>query len=215
MPGLHHDGGLVSVFVLSIGVLGVAGLQVTAKRSNFEATQRVTAVALAQGIIERMRANSDQLGTYTNAGAGRTMNGTSMSAVDCTTDCGPVTLAQCDLYELEQAADGVAEQAGGNNVGGLALPTTCITGPDGGPGTYSVAIANNYTSTPTLSEMENAVSARVYLLARSIEADPFFTNVTQYVLGDATIAAANDGFYRRVYSTTISLRNTAARSLMQ
>ncbi len=76
-------------------------------------------------------------------------------------------------------------------------------------------IANFYTSTPTLSEMENAVSARVYLLARSIDADPHFTNDTQYLLGDSVILAANDGFYRRVYSTTISLRNTVARSLMQ
>jgi len=132
---------LVSVFVLSIGILGVAGLQVTAKRSNFEATQRVTAAALAQDIIERMRSNSEVLGTYTNAGAGRTINGTSMPWVDCSTDCAPITLAQYDLYELEQAANGVAEQAGGNNIGGLTLPTTCITGPDGGPGSYSVAIA--------------------------------------------------------------------------
>jgi type IV pilus assembly protein PilW len=76
-------------------------------------------------------------------------------------------------------------------------------------------VANIYTSRPTLSEMENAVAARVYLLARSIDADPHFTNGTQYRLGDSIVAAANDGFYRRVYSTTISLRNTAARSLMQ
>jgi hypothetical protein len=63
--------------------------------------------------------------------------------------------------------------------------------------------------------MESAVSARVYLLARSIDADPHFTNDTEYVLGDANIPVANDGYYRRVYSTTISLRNTIARSLMQ
>ncbi len=132
---------LVSVFVLSIGVLGVAGLQVTAKRSNFEATQRATAAGLAQDIVERMRSNPEELGTYTNAGVGRTIDGTSMPMVDCSTDCGPVTLAQYDLYELEQAANGVAEQAAGNNVGGLTLSTTCITGPDGGPGIYNIAIA--------------------------------------------------------------------------
>ena len=132
---------LVSVFVLSVGVLGVAGLQITAKRSNFEATQRTTAAALAQDIIERMRSNPAQLAIYTNAGAGRTIVGSSMPVVDCTTDCGPATLAQYDLYELEQAANGVTEQAAGGNVGGLTLPTTCINGPDGGPGIYSVAIA--------------------------------------------------------------------------
>lgn len=133
---------LVSVFVLSIGVLGVAGLQVTAKRSNFEATQRVTAAALAQDIVERMRSNSDELATYTNAGAGRTIDGATMTLVDCSTDCVPSSLAQYDLYEFEQAANGIAEQqAGGNRVGGLTLPTTCISGPNGGPGVYSVVIA--------------------------------------------------------------------------
>jgi hypothetical protein len=64
-----------------------------------------------------------------------------MAAVSCTTDCAPATLAQYDLYELEQAANGVTEQVAGSNVGGLALPTTCITGPDGGPGVYRVAVA--------------------------------------------------------------------------
>ena len=88
---------LVSVFVLSIGVVGVAGLQVTAKRSNFEATQRVTAVALAQDIIERMRSNLEELGTYTSAGVGRTIDGTSMPVVDCSTEGGPGTLALDDL----------------------------------------------------------------------------------------------------------------------
>ena len=132
---------LVSVFVLSVGVLGVGGLQVTAKRSNFEATQRATAAALAQDIVERMRSNAGELAIYTNFGAGRTIDGSSMSVVDCSADCVPATLAQYDLYELEQAANGVAEQAGGNNVGGLTLPTTCIDGPDGGPGIYTVAIA--------------------------------------------------------------------------
>lgn len=77
------------------------------------------------------------------------------------------------------------------------------------------AVANLYTSLPSPSEMESVVSARVYLLARSVEADPHFKNDTEYMLGDAAVPAANDGFYRRVYSTTISLRNSMARSLMQ
>jgi type IV pilus assembly protein PilV len=132
---------LVSIFVLSVGILGVAGLQITAKRSNFEATQRATASALAQDIVERMRSNAQQLGSYTNAGVGRTITGTSMAATTCAANCAPAVLAQYDLYELEQAANGITEQVAGNNVGGLTLPTTCITGPDGGPGIYSVAIA--------------------------------------------------------------------------
>src|SRR5947207_2731132 len=55
---------LVALIVLSIGLLGVAGLQFMSKRSNFEAVQRTTASLLAQDIIERMRANYGALTTY-------------------------------------------------------------------------------------------------------------------------------------------------------
>lgn len=132
---------MVAVFALSIGVLGVAGLQMTAKRANFEALQRATAAALANDIIERMRANTAQLATYTNSGAGRTLTGSTIAAINCSADCTQVQLAQYDLYEWEQAVNGVTSQIGGNNTGGLSLPTACITGPDGGSGIYTVAIA--------------------------------------------------------------------------
>lgn len=132
---------LIAVFVLSVGLVGIAGLQVTSKQSNFEAVQRATAVSLAQDIIERMRANPDQLSVYTNAGAGRALTGTTMTAVDCSGGCTPTQLAQYDLYEWEQTLNGITAQNGASNRGGLTLPTACITGPDGGSGTYTVAIA--------------------------------------------------------------------------
>jgi len=132
---------MVAAFVLSVGVLGVAALQMTAKRANHEAVQRATAVALAQDIIERMRANSAVLSSYSNLGAGRTLTGTTMAATTCTAGCTQAQLAQYDLYEWERAISGVTTQKGGNNTGGLSLPTACITGPNGGSGTYSIAIA--------------------------------------------------------------------------
>ena len=132
---------LVAVFVLSIGVLGVGGLQMTAKRANFEAVQRTTAAALVNDILERMRANTTQLATYTNSGAGRTLTGSTMAAIACSADCTQVQVSQYDLYEWERAIDGVTSQIGGNNTGGLSLPTACVTGPNGGSGTYTVAIA--------------------------------------------------------------------------
>jgi type IV pilus assembly protein PilW len=124
-----------------------------------------------------------------------------------------------DYYE--SAADGIPALCR-LVISGIELTTTeCIA--EGvedfhvqfGIDTDQDAIANFYTSTPSAGDLENTVSARLYLLARSIDADPHFTNDTQYVLGDATVAAANDGFYRRVYSTTVALRNSASRSLMQ
>jgi len=49
---------LVSLVVLSIGLLGVAGLQLTSLRSNQGAALRSQATFLAYDIIDRMRANS-------------------------------------------------------------------------------------------------------------------------------------------------------------
>jgi len=76
-------------------------------------------------------------------------------------------------------------------------------------------VANQYTAVPTLAQMETTVSARLYLLMRSTEADPIYTNGNTYNLGDVAIAAFNDQFYRVVYSTTIALRNSVARNLMR
>jgi type IV pilus assembly protein PilV len=48
---------LVAVLVLSIGLLGVAALQLSSLRSNATATQRTQATFLAHDITDRMRAN--------------------------------------------------------------------------------------------------------------------------------------------------------------
>ncbi len=68
-------------------------------------------------------------------------------------------------------------------------------------------VADYYTDAPSALELTNAVSARIYVLARSISAVPNYTNDKTYRLGSKIVAAANDGFYRRVFSTTVVLRN--------
>jgi type IV pilus assembly protein PilW len=75
-------------------------------------------------------------------------------------------------------------------------------------------VANRYTSTPTLAEMESVVSARIHVLARTSEVAPFYTDTKVYNLGDATIAAANDGYLRAVFSTTVSIRNSLNRNIL-
>ena len=42
----------VSLLILSIGAIGMAGLQISAKRAGFEAVQRTQATALAVEIME-------------------------------------------------------------------------------------------------------------------------------------------------------------------
>lgn len=50
---------LIAVVVLSIGLLGLAGLQVTSVQSNHSAYQRSQASLLASDLADRMRANRD------------------------------------------------------------------------------------------------------------------------------------------------------------
>lgn len=134
---------LIALFVFAIGILTVAGLQIVSKRTNFEAVQRTTATYLAYDIIERMRANPDQLDVYVDdaLGALRPAPG-----VDCRTDtCTSTELADFDVWQWQQAIAGVAEQAtiGGvaTSTGGLVNPTGCIEGiAAGGQGLYTVTI---------------------------------------------------------------------------
>lgn len=57
---------LIAVFVLSVGLLGLAGLQAQSLQFNYSAYQRSQSNFLAYDIIDRMRANRDEalLGTY-------------------------------------------------------------------------------------------------------------------------------------------------------
>ena len=68
-------------------------------------------------------------------------------------------------------------------------------------------IADYYTGAPTAAEVSDAVAARIYVLARSINEVPNYANDQTYRLGAKVVAPANDGFYRRVFSTTVLLRN--------
>jgi len=68
-------------------------------------------------------------------------------------------------------------------------------------------IANVYKPAPSSTEMANAVVARIYLLVRSRDSQSGYTNTKTYQLGQRTVTAANDGFLRRVFSTTVGIRN--------
>jgi len=63
---------LVAVVVLSIGLLGLAGLQASGLAQNNTAYQRTQATLLAYDMLDRMRANYDgvRLGYYNSVAAG-------------------------------------------------------------------------------------------------------------------------------------------------
>jgi type IV pilus assembly protein PilV len=74
---------LVALVVLSIGLLGVAGLQLTGLRASSSAGSRTQASYLADDILDRMRANrSDALAGKYDVTLGVARSGTAMSDVD-------------------------------------------------------------------------------------------------------------------------------------
>ncbi len=76
-----------------------------------------------------------------------------------------------------------------------------------GVDTDADGVANQYKSSPSASELATAVSARIYVLARGINTVAGYTNSKTYSLGEKTVAAKNDGYMRRVFSTTVQMRN--------
>lgn len=70
------------------------------------------------------------------------------------------------------------------------------------------------TVDPTI--MSKVINAKFYVLARSLDQDPLYTNDKTYNLGSVTIdlSGAPDNYYRRVYEGTISLRNVSGYSLL-
>jgi len=136
---------LVYTLIVSVSVLGMAGMQISAKRAGHEAVQRTTATSLAIDLIERMRANPEALSSYvttTIGGGSITAEPTPDCSYDAGNNCTPVERAEHDLWEWEQAIDGATETrlVDGDTiaVGGLLDATACVA-VNGGSTTISVA----------------------------------------------------------------------------
>lgn len=131
---------LVALFVISIGLLGIAAMEIYSKESGNEAIQRSSAVFIAQEMMEKMRANPTVLASYVGVTVGNASVAT--PATDCKAGaCTSSQLVTFDIWEWERMLDGVTETSGSNNTGGLVAPQGCITGPAGTAGVYTVSIA--------------------------------------------------------------------------
>lgn len=79
--------------------------------------------------------------------------------------------------------------------------------PDGHP--------NYFVSAPSATEAAGVVAAKIYLLVRSKNFDVTYTDDKQYTLGDVTLPPTgtfNDNFRRKVFSTTVKIRNQVIRN---
>ncbi|WP_293373094.1 type IV pilus modification protein PilV [Nevskia sp.] len=141
---------MITVFVVAVGLLSVAGLQALSKKSNFDAIQRTQAAVLAQDLIERMRANPGRGADYLTDATEGISSATLPAQPDiaCTTSgstgsprCTPAQVVDFDRYEWSRALFGDVELIDDTAAGGLSEPTACVTNAAAPCGTYTVAIA--------------------------------------------------------------------------
>ncbi|MDH3442204.1 MAG: type IV pilus modification protein PilV [Gammaproteobacteria bacterium] len=136
---------LVSLVVFSIGLLGIAGLQMLSKQAAHEGLQRTIASQVAYGLLEDMRTNGPGISVYDAANdlGGGTLSGLPVSSCrDPNTPCSPAQKAVHDLWYWERMVDGAQEVGLQGQAGGVLFPTVCIDGPGGGAaGVYSVSVA--------------------------------------------------------------------------
>lgn len=119
---------LITLIILSIGVLGIMTLLTVSKTSQHQAMQRSLAVSLADAIVERIRINPSAVAAYS---IGLDPIGDSSESVEpnpnCRSSaCDPNELAAHDLWAWEQALAGATVTSDGDNVAGLIEPRGCI-----------------------------------------------------------------------------------------
>lgn len=88
---------LVSLVVLSVGLLGIAALYVESLKAGRTSLNRVTAITLAADMADRIRANPTAGAAYAGAGPGGDNN-----CVNGAAACTPAQLAQDDWFTWGQ-----------------------------------------------------------------------------------------------------------------
>lgn len=121
---------LVTLLILAVGLLGLAGLQLRLESSEMESYQRAQALLLLNDMSNRIASNQTAAENYitdTPLGAG----------ADCPTETG--TQLERDISEWCSSLKGAAEKSGNNDVGAMVGGRGCIESI--GPNRYMITVA--------------------------------------------------------------------------
>ncbi len=121
---------LVTILILAIGLLGMAGLQVRLQHSEMEAYQRSQALLLLNDMANRIATNRGVASTYAT---GLSPLGTSVTCPSTTT-----TQRDRDLREWCRSLKGAAEVLSSSRVGAMVGGRGCVE--DLGSGSYRVSV---------------------------------------------------------------------------
>lgn len=137
---------LVTLLILMVGLLGVAGLMAKAQQAEMESYQRVQALVLLRDMAARINANRQVASCYaitTDTATGTPYLGVGSAApAACATGTDVTAQAQADadLAAWSDALAGAGESsAGGTNVGAMVGGRGCISY-DAADQTYLISV---------------------------------------------------------------------------
>lgn len=121
---------LVTLVILLVGVLGLAGLQTRGQLAELESYQREQALILLTNMVDRINANRKAATCYAiTTGSGSPYYGTGSSALPACSGVGNVSqqaMATTDINEWDSVLKGAAELSGGTNVGAIRDARGCV-----------------------------------------------------------------------------------------
>jgi type IV pilus assembly protein PilV len=133
---------MVSVFIILLGLLGLAGLIVRSNQAEMESYQRVQALMLVQDMVDRINANRKVVTCYSNGATGITLGTGASAPATCTAgDTQQNARANADLAAWNNLLLGSAEVSGASNVGAMIGARGCISEIDAANRVYIVSVA--------------------------------------------------------------------------
>lgn len=73
---------------------------------------------------------------------------------------------------------------------------------------------NVFVPNPTLTQIQDVVSARIFVLARTTDFDSQYTNAKTFSISNSPNYSPTDSFHRRVFSTSVSIQNVRSINMM-
>lgn len=123
---------LVTIVILLVGLLGLAGLQARLQTSEMESYQRSQALILLNDMASRLATNRNNAVSYATTAA--TPLGFGMTCPTST-----ATTADADQMEWCEALQGASETSAGSNVGVMVGGRGCVE--DLGSGQFMITVA--------------------------------------------------------------------------
>lgn len=177
---------LVTIIILTFGLLGLAGLHTKVQLSEFESYQRAQAILLLSSMVDRINTNRNAAGTYVTAGT----IGTGDSAAVIAAACPAAPGKDRDICEWRKELLGANENKTVNtvttNTGAMVGGRGCIT---------QVQTANTTTCLPDIYQVSVAWQGS------------FSTSAPAATCGSGSYSPSDS--YRRVISARTSVGLTS------